>query len=229
MLAAAAVVLALGVAAPAEAQHTGTRLGKNVEKADLPKAMQIMAECTIKRREPMVRSWFNTLPGSVEEERIFDQELGDLGLCLDDRLLVVDGKTIEVKASMVRAPLALALARRGLRSNPAVPAASRDAPWFALKLAGLTENAPVDRLSLGLQDFGHCVAVSDWANARALILSAEGSAEQGQAIDALLPALGPCLQNGIELKLTPTNLRRAVAEPMVHMLANADSAVAAVR
>lgn len=225
--AAAAVVFLLGVAAPAEAQHIGTRLGKNVEKADLPKAMQIMAECTIKRREPMVRSWFNTLPGSVEEERIFDKELGDLALCLDDRLLVVDGRTIVVEVGMVRAPLALALARRELRSNPAVPAVSKDAPWFALKLAGLTEDAPVDRLSLGLQDFGHCVAVSDWANARALILSAEGSAEQGQAVTALVPALGPCLQNDVELKLTPANLRRALAEPMVHMLANAGRSVAA--
>jgi hypothetical protein len=227
--AASAAILALTIAAPAHAQHIGTRLGKNVEKADLPKAMQIMAECTVKRREPMVRSWLNTLPGSVEEDRIFEKELGDLALCLDDRLLVVDGKTIEVEVGMVRGPLALAMARRELRPNPAAPAASKDAPWFAPKLAGVTESTPVDRLMLGLQDFGHCVAVSDWTNARALILSVEGSAEQTQAVNALVPALGPCLQNDVELKLTPANLRRALAEPMVHMLANASGTATAAR
>ncbi len=227
--AASAAVVMLTIAAPAQAQHTGTRLGKNIEKPDIPKAMQIMADCTIKRREPLVRSWFNTLPGSVEEDRIFDRELGDLGLCLDDRLLVVDGKTLEVTASMVRGPLALAFARRELRPNPAAPAASKDVPWFTPKLAVLAENAPVDRVMLGLYDFGHCVAVTDWPNARNLVLSAEGSAEQKEAVSALMPALSPCLQNDIELKLTPANLRRALAEPMVHMLASAAGSVTAAR
>lgn len=227
--AASAAAVMLTIAAPAQAQHIGTRLGKNVEKADIPKAMQIMADCTIKRREPMVRSWFNTLPGSVEEDRIFDKELGDLGLCLDDRLLVVDGKTLEVTASMVRGPLALAIARRELRPDPATPTASKDVPWFTPKLAVLAENAPVDRLMLGLYDFGHCVAVTDWPNARNLVLSAEGSAEQKQAVSALMPALGPCLQNDIELKLTPANLRRALAEPMVHMLASAGGSTTAAK
>jgi hypothetical protein len=134
-------------------------------------------------------------------------------------MLVVAGKTIEVKVGMVRLPLALAMARRQLRLTSAIPAVEKDIPWFAPKLAGLDRNAEVDRLALGLQDFGHCVAASDWANARALILSEEGSAEQKQAVSALVPVLGPCLQSDVEMQLTPANLRSAIAEPMIHMLA----------
>lgn len=227
--AALAVVLAFGAAGTAQAQHTGTRIGKNVEVRDLPKAMQVMAECAIKRREPMVRSWLNTLPGSAEEDRLFEKELGDLGICLDDRLLVSDGKTIIAKSGMVRAPLALALARRELSANAAAPTVAKDTPWFTPKLASLTDNAQIDRLMLGLQDFGHCVAASDWANARALVLSAESSPEQKQAMTRLIPSLGPCLPTDVELKLTPTNLRTALAEPMVHMLATARNSTTASR
>lgn len=224
-----AAMLAFGFSGAAEAQHTGTRLGKNIETRDLPKAMQVMAECAIRRREPMVRSWLNTLPGSVEEDRLFDKELGDLGLCLDDRLLVVDGQTIVAEARMIRGPFALALARRELKANAAPPTVAKDTPWFTAKLASLTANAAIDRLSLGLQDFGHCVAATDWSNARALVLSAESSPEQKQAMAGLMPSLGPCLSSDVELKLTPANLRTALAEPMVHILAGAGGSITASR
>jgi hypothetical protein len=222
---AALFLLVLGSAA--EAQRTGTRMGKNASEVDIPKAMRIMAECTVGRRPKMVRSWFNTLPGSVEEDRIFSRELGDLGLCLGDRLLVVDGKTIEVKVGMVRLPLALAMARRELHLSSSVPSVSGDSPWFAPKLIGLDKSAEVDRLALGLQDFGHCVAASDWINARGLVLSEEGSAEQKVAVAALKPFLGPCLQSDVQITLTPSNLRSALAEPMVHMLASAGGSTTA--
>ena len=130
---------------------------------------------------------------------------------------------------MVRFPLALAMARRQLRLNSAVPAVAKDIPWFAPMLAGLEKNAKVDRVALGLQDFGHCVAASDWANARALVLSEEGSPEQKRAVAALMPILGPCLQSEVQIKLTPANLRIAVAEPMVHMLASSSGSTTASR
>ena len=225
--AALAAVLLLAFGGAAEAQRTGTRMGKNAGEADIPKAMRIMAECTVGRRAKMVHSWFNTLPGSVEEDRIFSRELGDLGLCLDDRMLVVDGKTIEVKVGMVRLPLALAMARRELRLNSSLPSVSKDSPWFAPKLVGLDKSAEVDRLALGLQDFGHCVAASDWGNARALVLSEEGTAQQKDAVAALKPVLGPCLQSDVQIKLTPSNLRSALAEPMVHVLASAGGSTTA--
>jgi hypothetical protein len=227
--AALAAVLTLALTSPAEAQRTGTRVGKNAGTADMPKAMRIMAECTVDRRAPMVRSWFDTLPGSAEENRIFTKALDDLGLCFDHEMLVVDGKAIEVKVGMVRFPLALAMARRQLRLNSAVPAVAKDIPWFAPMLAGLEKNAKVDRVALGLQDFGHCVAASDWANARALVLSEEGSPEQKRAVAALMPILGPCLQSEVQIKLTPANLRIAVAEPMVHMLASSSGLTTASR
>jgi hypothetical protein len=225
--AALAAVLTLALVSPAEAQRTGTRMGKNAGAPDIPAAMRIMAECTVARRGTMVRSWLDTLPGSVEEDRIFTRNLDDLGLCFDDDMLVVDGKTIVVKVGMVRYPLALAMARRQLRVNSTVPALAKDSPWFAPKLVGLDKSAAVDRLALGMQDFGHCVAVSDWAAARALVLSEEGSTEQKAAVAALFPVLGPCLPSDVQIKLTPANLRSAVAEPMVHMLASSSSSTTA--
>lgn len=223
-LAAIAAVVGLLLASPADAQRTGSRFGKNATEQDLPKAMRLMAECTVERRAGMVRSWFDTLPGTVEEDRILTNEVSDLALCFDDRMLVVDGRTIVVKAKMVRFPLALAMARRQLRSTSAAPTIDKDLPWFAPKLASLNKDAVLDRTALGLQDFGHCVAASDWANARALVLSEEGSPEQASAITALTPVLGPCLQSDVRIKLTAANLRNALAEPMVHALGSGGAA-----
>jgi hypothetical protein len=193
-------------------------MGKNLQAEDLPKAMRLMAECAVARRAGMVRSWLGTLPGSDEEERIFDQQLGDLGLCLNDDQLVADGKTLEVRPAIIRNPLALAMARQQLRRSTVAPVISKDNVWFATRLAALGPDGAINRNALGLQDFGHCVAASDWSNARALILSEEGSVEQKNSVSALIPSLGPCLPTNVQIKLTPQNLRVALAEPMVHIL-----------
>lgn len=224
-----AIVLIVGLASPAAAQRTGSRMGKNATADDLPKAMRIMADCIAGKRNNMLRQFFGTLPGSAEESRIIDGELGDLGLCLEDRMLVLDGKQVVVTPRMIRFPFALAKARRDLRATAIAPAMNKDQAWFAAQLATLDKSAPVDRVALGLQDFGHCVAATDWVNARALVLSEEGSAEQKAAVAALTPVLGPCLPSDVQIKLNAANLRSALAEPMVHALQSGTSGVTATR
>jgi hypothetical protein len=144
------LLLVAAVTDPALAQRTGSRMGRDAGTNDVPKAMRIMAECMAGKRRNMLRQWFDTLPGTAEEDRIFDRELGDMGLCLEDRMLVVDGKTIVVTARMVRYPLALAKARRELRLGGVVPAMNKDQSWFAPRLASLAAGAPVDRVALDL-------------------------------------------------------------------------------
>ncbi len=221
----AAVLLAVPTT-PAAAQMSGTRIGKNVDrKADVPALMRIMAECMIKRRQPMVRNWLDTLPGSAEESKLLTSQLGDLGVCLDDSQLVMGGGTeLLVTPKTVRYPLALAMARQHLSRNTVAPVVAKDSdPWFLTKLAAVADPSRVDRAQLIFQDFGHCVALADWEGARQMILTDAGSTAEKAALGRLAPVLGPCLDQDAKIKLTPNNLRTALAEPMVHIFLTAGS------
>ena len=207
-------------ALPVAAQMTGSRFGKNAGKKDIPALMRLMAECIVTRRHELVVTWFNTLPGSVEEDRLLTTQLGDFGLCLEDRLLVMgDFSELSVTPKSVRFPLALAMARKQLgkaKDLPVIPKGSD--PWFTTKLAQVTGASKVDRGQLAFQDFGHCVALADWVGARMLVLAEPKTKAEAAAINQLKPVLGPCLDQNAKINLTAANLRTALAEPMVHIL-----------
>ena len=207
-------------AMPAAAQMTGSRIGKNAGVKDVPALMRLMAECIVARRQGMVRDWLVTLPGSDEEDRLLTKQLGDFGLCLEDRELVMgNASELVVTPKSVRFPLALALARKQLRKGPAMPeVAKAGEPWFTAKLAKVTDIKQVDRVQLALQDFGHCVATANWSGSSMLVLAETGSPQEQAAVTQLIPVLGPCLDQNAKINLNAANLRTAVAEPMAHIL-----------
>jgi len=218
-LGAVAAVAAVVLAAPADAQRTGSRIGKDATGKDAPAAMQLLADCTVARRPDLVSKWFGTLPGTPEERALLTDAADDLSACFDSDKLVMDGKELAFKPRAMRYPVAAAWVRRHLGTSPTTSPLPADSdPWFVSQLGALAPDAPFDRANLVLQDFGHCVAVNDWAGTRALLLSKPQSSEQEAAVAKLIPVLGPCLAADAEMQLTPDNLRRVLAEPVYHIL-----------
>ena len=221
LLAAASALLAPSIAS---AQLTGTRIGKNAEVKDVAKLTQLMAECLAERRSKMVQTWLNELPGTKAESDYIQRQEGDMSICVqDDKLVFAGDREMVYTPSSLRYPIALAYARKRLREVQAVPAGLNPdgAPWFMQPFAALPAGTEVDTVALALQGFGHCVASSDWLGSRALVLSDPASAQEKTAVRVLAPKLAPCLQQDAKITLTPGNLRVALAEPMIHILAGA--------
>lgn len=210
------------------AQNTGTRIGKDADVRDVAKLTRLLAECVVERRPSMVRNWLKELPGTVAEARYIERQEGDLGICLEDKQLVFAGaREMVYTPKSLRNPIALAFARQRLRKNAAPPAGlSADSmPWFTQPLAALPADSRLDKVALAFQDFGHCVASTNWAGSRSLLLSEAGTAEERAAVQVLAPSLGPCLDQNAKIKLTPANLRIALAEPMLHIMLGAGAGI----
>jgi hypothetical protein len=223
---AAAVAVALA-AVPAQAQRTGSRIGRNATAKDSGAAMQLVADCLVDRRMELVKRLFQTLPGSVEEGTMLKREEGDLGVCMDSDQLVLDGKMLRFSARAIRTPLAKALMRKLLPSAPAEsPAAPSSEPWFLATYNALPPKAVVSRQHLNLLDFGHCVAVKNWSGTRAFLMARPESAEEAAAVRKIVPVLGPCMLEGMTVQLTPSVLRDALAEPVYQILVAAPEAAA---
>jgi hypothetical protein len=214
-----AATLALVIPAAAEAQRTGSRIGKDAGPRDAAAVMQMMADCIAGRRPELVRRWFQLLPGSAEEGALLRSETDDMSLCLDSDRLVMDGKALSFRQQALRLPVAQATLRLAMRSAPAESPAGADSdPWFMAQLRALPKNASMDRPYLSWLDFGHCVAVHDWADSLALLQSAPDSPAERAAVKKLVPVLGPCITQNSRLVLTPANLREGLTEPVVHLI-----------
>jgi len=225
----AAFALALvAICAGLPAQPTGSRIGRtaqngNVDDAEL--ALEIMARCVASRRPDLVRRWMALLPGTAEERQLVLSQVDDLGLCTESNELVLAGHEIRFQPRLLRRPLALAVVRRRLAQTPAVAPVGQDAePWFSSRIAGLGPDAALDRGSLATQDFGHCVVLHAWPDARALFAAALDSAEEASVVQRLTPVLGPCLSEGVTINITRRNLRLILAEPFYHLIEPAGAA-----
>lgn len=207
-------------AAPASAQWTGSRIGRDATEKDVAPAMAKVADCMVKRQLARVEGWLATLPGTVEESAQIDRMTEDAGLCIgSDQHLVFANKQLMFSPRSMRQILATAMAVRALREDAEAPALDPESqPWFTEALGLLPRGARLDVQALSMGDFGHCVAVRDWAGSRALLLSAPGSPEERAALKKLAPSLGPCLTEDSKLTLTADNIRAILAEPVYHVL-----------
>jgi hypothetical protein len=227
----AALLLLLLPAVGAAAQRTGTRTGRtarvgNADDAEL--AMAMMARCIAVRRPEFVQRWLITLPGTPQERDLVNGELDDMTNCLDDDRLVMDSRTLRFERRALRRPVALATVERGLARAPAsAPVPPESEPWFVPLIAGMSPQTQLDRGSLAVQDFGHCVALRAWADTRALFATRASSEEESAAVRRLAPALGPCLTEGVSITITHRNLRLLLAEPFYHLMTGAPPGAAA--
>jgi hypothetical protein len=166
----------------------------------------------------LIARWFQLLPGTPEEYGLLKREEGDMALCTENNLLVLDGKLIQFDATAVRLPVARAAVLLSLKGGPEKSPAPADSdPWFVPMLDGLARNAQVNKPYLTLLDFGHCVAVHDWAGSIAFLRAKPDSAQESDAARHLAPVLGPCLPADSRIGLTPARLRDALSEPVLHL------------
>ena len=216
----AAIALTVAATTPSLAQRIGSRIGRDAGPKDGMAALAIIADCVGSRHPAYVRRWMMSLPGTQEEQTILDQQQdGDLSLCMSSDKLVMDGKAIRFKARTLRAPVAMVLVRQQMRAWPtALPVTAKAEPWFESKLAAWPRGQEIDGMSISLLDFGHCVALAQWASVHDLLIAKEGSPEEQRAVKALAPVLGPCLTSDVQLTVTPDTLRKVLSEPVYHIL-----------
>ncbi|MGZ5860837.1 MAG: hypothetical protein ACXWI5_08420 [Croceibacterium sp.] len=69
-------------------------------------------------------------------------------------------------------------------------------------------------------DFIDCVVAADPYNADFFYRTAEGSANEQEAVSALTPSLGPCLPQGVRIQLNPAVLRAWLGEGLWHAAAH---------
>jgi len=215
-------LMLLFVANEAGGQPTGSRFGRsaqagNVDDAEL--AMALMARCIADRRPELVRRWLALLPGTREELALLRHDAPDFSFCLADRDLIMEGRSLRFQPRAARRPVALAVVERTLSQAPnEAPLPPDSDPWFVAPLAALSAQTRVDRGSLAVQDFGHCVALREWADTRALFATEAGSPAESAAVRRLTPVLGPCLTEGANIRITHRNLRLILAEPFYHLM-----------
>lgn len=206
-------------ATPLNAQRTGTRIGRDANVKDGVTALRLIAECYNDRAPKSVRKWLETLPGAPSESEIVSRDAENLSSCLDSNKVVFDGKEVSFKARTLRRAVGAEMARKLLLTNTDVLAPAADAKlWFYEQMAKLPTDAHVDRSSLASQEFGHCVALAKWDDSRRLLLSQDDSTEEWQAVQNMIPALGPCLITGSTITITKRNLREIIGEPVYHLL-----------
>jgi hypothetical protein len=229
-----AVLLALVlVAGEAAAQPTGSRVGRsaqagNVDDAEL--AMGHMARCIADRRPELVRRWLALLPGTREELALLRRESPDFSFCLEDRNLSMEGRSLRFQPRAARRPVALAVVEHRLAQAPAeAPLPPDSDPWFVVPMAAMSAQMQVDRGSLAVQDFGHCVALRAWTDTRALFATEANTPAESAAVRRLTPALGPCLTEGVNIRVTHRNLRLILAEPFYHLMTATSPGAAANR
>jgi len=79
----------------------------------------------------------------------------------------------------------------------------------------------------GPMDVADCIVAADPYTADFFYRTVTGSPEEKSAIDALTPALGPCLPRGVQLSLSPVVLRLWLGEALWHAANNSAPAAAA--
>lgn len=214
------LVLGLTTIGHAFAQNTGSRMSREARSEDGGRLLENITECITARRPELARRWLELLPGSAEEAALLNKEAKDLDLCMESvSSTLSDDEQMEFKPRVLRRPVATVTIARMLAQAPAAsPLPKESEAWFVQKLAAVPTATGIDRASLVFQDFGHCVAVNQWAGTLALLASKPDSVEEAAAIKMLTPVLGPCLSEGANITLTPANLRIVLAEPVYHLL-----------
>ena len=205
-------------AAPAFAQRVGTRIGRNLNEKNGASALAIVVECYANARTKQARMWMEALPGSPAEKTLLDRENPQFSLCMASNAMVMDNKRIRMSSRTVRRPLGIEMARLMLvNGRPVPPLTAEPVFTFASRLAG-AKSDEFNADDVSYLEFGHCVAVHAWTASLDLLRSSVGSAEEHAAQNKMIPALGPCLTEGMKVTIQRENLREIVGEPVYHLL-----------
>jgi len=167
------------------------------------------ATCVVHRRESLARAYLDATTA---------QEIAKSSSALfrDIECLDIPGfsgfaiaRRIAMPEDVQRGILAEAMLKQegGLRAAfaPQPLAKTYQAPWSAISGRGPV----VDEMAV-------CVSQTDPQGVANLLATLPESEDEQQAIGAISPYLGPCLQNGAQLTANRQSLRAALAEALYH-------------
>ena len=96
----------------------------------------------------------------------------------------------------------------------------RDGPsWVKPGNVIAERDLPLSQRQAGVRaplDFADCVVQTDPYDADDFFRATAGSADEKSALRALVPSLGPCLPQGVQMEVNPTALRVWVGEALWH-------------
>lgn len=205
MLAGAALTAAGGAAA----QPIGSRLGPPGKAAVIPQGNLSAADtarvtiidfstCILKRDRKRVLAALALFPSAAAENALSK-------LAADECLSEGEAR---FNSLLFRGALYISLYREQFgRQMPVLPAQSADYRAGALE--------PLDAVAgqaIGLREFGECVVRADPATAHAIVVAKIGSAEETRLFTVLGPLLGPCLNEGLQVKFSKTVISGLLAE-----------------
>lgn len=201
-------------ATPASAEITGSRIGSSIPRTKPELVFDAMAKCFLNLHPERARKLLLTVPGSIEEDRQLNGLTGAFETCLNDPALVFEGSMLSVEPDRLRRSLATGLVpRSSLVASGTTPARDARQFWTAEKL---NASGVYDGNAIGIVTFGQCVASTDWAAARALVLAKPDSKEAKAATKAIKPSLDSCLNKGLSIKIDRRLLVHVIGEGMYY-------------
>ncbi len=202
-----AIIAALA-APPALATGSAAGARRNFSPAEAMRKMGVVTRCAAETYPEEAARLLMTPRGSdLEGQRSYNLVSKSWMRCSETHL---DAMSFDI--TLLRGGLAeaLYLAREGAGHVPdAAPEAAHDPSQF--RRPGFAV------LSL----FGGCVAAARPAQVHALLLTQAGSEAEMAALDALRPALAPCLLEGVSADFSRAQLRAYFAEAMYRQTASA--------
>jgi hypothetical protein len=184
------------------------------DSADAQQVLNDFSRCVVLRNRRGVERFLALSPGSPGWSRAGSR------IATSDCLL--NGE-LRFQPPMFRGALYEALYRVQFGSRP-LPDLTAAPPvnYAGADVASLNE---VQRGWVALQSFGDCVVRGAPLAARTLVLSAVGTPEERRAFAAVMPALGPCLVAGVELRFSRPVLRGLISESLYRLTAAARASV----
>jgi hypothetical protein len=217
-----AALAAGALASPAYAQMTGSHLGGL--RVDVPDyltdpderarySLVKMGECMVKENRNRALKYLASFPESKDSYKLANQWLRQ-----DDCLSSGD---ITMQDSDMRAAIFGALYRTEYRLKGPLDVANAKPVDYSQGNA-ITTLDPMQKQVVAIRQMGDCVVRAQPAAAHLLVVSDVHTDPEAGAYRAIVPALGPCISNGVQIKLTKLSLYGIVAEAIYRLSRSAE-------
>jgi hypothetical protein len=198
----------------AHAQETGTLIQRkaaqnyNITTGAARPFADAFGACLVSREKGRVAKLIDLPVDSKEHEKLFDSLNEYYDECVSDG-------TLRLSELTLRGSLFQALYLRDYAGSTATSFPTEiQTGYRQLYAVSLSDKA---RMYLSLENFGECVSRTDAQAVRALLRSVPSSAEEGQAVTALMPQLSACTTKDNTIRMTRSNLRGALAEGLYRL------------
>lgn len=207
----------------ADAQRTGSRIGKTIPRTQPELVFDAMTNCFLKKHEKFARKLLLSAPGSAEETKIMNSISGALDLCINQPDLVFLGQQLEFETNRFRRAVATGLLRKHAIQVPEIlPVNDQRKYWTSERLSSFVE---YDSVAIEIAQYGQCVVSKNWSMAKALVLSPNGSEAAKRASKELKQPLESCLKPDATLSIDRRLLAHLIGEGMYYQLLAIDGII----